>query len=99
MSDNKNIQAFPSKEIDWQESSMQGQTVYNDQNPGMTLRDYFAAKAMASVILVWNTEATQSHRALLKKSWSEQYGNKTVRDCVALDSYNMADAMLKAREK
>lgn len=54
--------------------------VVGDQmSPGMTLRDYFAAKAMQG--LTQNMEA-----------WSLQV------DSVALESYAMADAMLRARE-
>ena len=47
--------------------------------PGMTLRDYFAAKAMQGVTT---------------RGWTP--GNSM--DAVAQDCYQMADAMLKARE-
>jgi hypothetical protein len=46
---------------------------------GMSLRDYFAAKAMQSYIRNGN-------------GWGKDYKN------VAIDSYKMADAMLKERE-
>jgi hypothetical protein len=46
---------------------------------GMTLRDYFAAKAMQSM------------------NSREDYIN-TPADAIALDAYDLADAMLKARE-
>jgi hypothetical protein len=46
---------------------------------GMTLRDYFAAKAMQSM----NTR--------------QDYSDAPA-DAIALDAYELADAMLKARE-
>lgn len=50
---------------------------------GMTLRDYFAAKAMQSII---------------SKMDSAQY-NYTGAGSVASDAYAFADAMIKEREK
>jgi hypothetical protein len=50
--------------------------LWNDK--GMTLRDYFAAKAMQTM-LGWDNDHT---------NW----------DSYAEDAYQMADAMLKARE-
>jgi predicted membrane-bound spermidine synthase len=49
---------------------------------GMTLRDYFAAKAMVAFID--------------KEEWQSTVGD--VSENVAYNSYAMADAMLKARE-
>jgi hypothetical protein len=48
---------------------------------GMTLRDYFAAKAMQGLLVATVTPITV---------WSQ--------DDVAETAYNMADAMLKARQ-
>lgn len=45
-----NPPAFPTKSIDFQASAIQGSTVYDNYDEGMTLRDYFAAKAMQSII-------------------------------------------------
>ena len=56
---------------------------FNQGEPGMTLRDYFAAKAMQSII---------------SKMDSAQY-NYTGAEPVASDAYAFADAMLKEREK
>ena len=50
--------------------------------PGITLRDYFAAKAMQAQLQTL-----------------DEYPDEHWRDGVAMDSYRMADAMLKAREK
>ena len=47
---------------------------------GMTLRDYFAAKAMQSLIAVYNDD----------KHLVDQYAQR---------AYEIADAMLKAREE
>jgi hypothetical protein len=48
------------------------------EKAGMTLRDYFAAKAMLGLL---------TSTRISKPDW------------IANDSYEMADAMLKAREK
>ena len=52
---------------------------------GMTLRDYFAAEALPQALAEYAAEAR-------KHGWAEGW-----RDCVAMDVYSMADAMLKAR--
>jgi hypothetical protein len=67
-----NIPAFPVEMIYTQE---------NEKFNGMTLRDYFAAKAMQGMFNYWdeNPHLEFDHIA----------------DC----SYDMADAMMKAREK
>lgn len=49
---------------------------------GMTLRDYFAAKAMQATL-----------------STITDFPDETWRIGVAIDSYAMADAMLKARDQ
>jgi hypothetical protein len=53
---------------------------------GMTLRDYFAAKALPSAFAQYIEYAEEN-------GWHEGW-----RDGVARDAYSMADAMLKARE-
>ena len=50
---------------------------------GMTLRDYFAAKAMVAFIN--------------KDEWQSTVGEISVN--VAFNAYSLADAMLEAREK
>ena len=55
---------------------------------GMTLRDYFAAKAMQGLLSNgWCSDLRNDH-------YGENAGNQTV----ATDAYMMADAMMKARE-
>lgn len=51
---------------------------------GMTLRDYFAAKAMQSAYLHYSSEAE------ITKHWTSEG--------VAEAAYSMADAMLEARK-
>ena len=78
-----------------------------DGHNGMTLRDYFAAKAMISIITSrtdsvyliepqWNIEsntglhaARENFHRMLRQHFSE----------TAIRAYDMADAMLKAREQ
>ena len=55
---------------------------------GMTLRDYFAAKAMQGLI---------AHEERAKQLGSHNLGDFDVR--VAVCAYRYADAMLKAREQ
>ena len=54
-----------------------------DPQKGITLRDYFAAKAMVAFIN--------------KDEWQSTVGEISVN--VAFNAYSLADAMLKAREK
>jgi len=58
---------------------------------GMTLRDYFAAKAMQAILPTYNTVDV----------FDDQTGDDddpSFPELIAIDSYLMADAMLKARE-
>lgn len=56
---------------------------------GMTIRDYFAAKAMQAIISSALTEGTKTQYTISKPDFLE---------CLSLDAYAHADAMLKARE-
>jgi hypothetical protein len=60
------------------------------EHEGMTLRDYFAAKAMQSIYAA-NVEWTPTGTPMDEESLQ-------VLADVAQDAYKMADAMLKARE-
>ena len=67
-----------------------------DYGTGMTLRDYFAAKAMQGIICTPINEYDDGHAAVyLSDGLSFSDG---MRGSVAAASYAMADAMLKARE-
>jgi hypothetical protein len=57
-----------------------------NEQQGMTLRDYFAAKAMQGLISSIG-------------QWSAGTPNLEFSDSVATDAYWIADAMLKAREQ
>jgi len=56
-------------------------------NEGMTLRDYFAAKAMIPCYQEW-----------LKNGWNVPE-HEEVMENIANESYLIADAMIKARQK
>lgn len=72
--------AFPSLKTTWNKSP----GVYSSEvEPGMTLRDYFAAKAMPMLMKQWPIDIFDNH----------------AQDEVAQRCYLMADAMLKAREQ
>ena len=65
---------------------------FNLGKPGMTLRDYFAAKAMQGIVSSIDGEGSyqrlRGHAADVGLSVSEW---------IARDAYKQADAMLKAR--
>jgi hypothetical protein len=61
-------------------------TEYHGMDSGMTLRDYFAAKAMAAIVRRWDGHSFGGGPN------SPQYKE------LAEDAYFIADAMLKARE-
>lgn len=60
---------------------------------GMTLRDYFAAKAMQAMITGIDTD----EKFLRYRSIAYEKG-LSVSEWIAQDSYKQADAMLKQRE-
>lgn len=68
--------AFPTHE---------GNHLKDYSDPGMTLRDYFAAKAMQSALLTSKPENPPGRMDIYAQS-------------VAEIAYEMADAMLRARE-
>lgn len=78
----KDIKAFPNQRFRQNNEDGCGLYVFDE---GMTLRDYFAAKAMQGILSNWNYE---------------QEGNSVFKpDAVSKRAYVMADAMLEAREK
>jgi hypothetical protein len=60
-----------------------------DGHQGMTLRDYFAAKAMQGLF---------SSIGEITKSWSAMARDIPLKDYISDYSYEIADAMLKQRE-
>jgi len=75
--------AFPTY---WYDRDSTGEMVVREQADGMSLRDYFAAKAMQSIIAKSPYEINSY----------EESKNKI--EVCAIGSYVYADAMLKARE-
>jgi len=67
---------------------------YAPENQGMTLRDYFAAKAMQGYVSArgWHPDFTYP------ADFNFDAGKRAA-DAVAVASYQYADAMLKAREQ
>lgn len=64
---------------------------------GMTLRDYFAAKAMHAEIVTTASDVTPDAMQALVDS-AAKYG-RTIEQHVAWNAYRMADAMLAERSK
>ena len=60
---------------------------------GMSLRDYFAAKAMQSILLAVSTN-TDAAMALDEGAGTNRVSHT---DRMALEAYSVADAMIKAR--
>ena len=84
MDNKENPTAFPFTE---KVTTQSGLSSYDEDvhHPGMTLRDYFAAKAM---------HAMYSNMAILKHAdKNDPHGD------IAMDAYVVADFMLKARKK
>jgi hypothetical protein len=77
--------AFPTKVITGTEyiENVGNRHTY-DEYPGMTLRDYFAAKALSSIVII---------------CVDDPRGGKDYPEYCAEQSYAIADAMLKAREQ
>ena len=81
MNDKTGGSAFPTNEA--QPDGMGGMMSATG-HPGMTLRDYFAAKAMQGMVSHWWT-------GFIAIFFNNRH--------LAEDAYKMADAMLKAREQ
>jgi hypothetical protein len=98
MSENKkpyNPSAFPSKTIVHHESAMQCRTVYNGQEEGMTLRDYFASETIQCPV---------DYKPMNLYHWFRWAFGFSYKGCnrpseeIAFKAYEIADAMLKQRE-
>ena len=61
--------------------------------PGMTLRDYFAAKAMQGIVS--SIDGEDNYRRLRGHAAAAEL---SVSEWIARDAYKQADAMIKARE-
>lgn len=71
----------------------------NNGEPGMTLRDYFAAKALPITYQYWMTDYYHPDASDADLRACEGRGSLMEKlDLIAQDAYEIADAMLKARE-
>jgi len=75
----KNPSAFPLHPEHWQE-----------ENQGMTLRDYFAARGIETLMKSVTLELESKHYSIDKA--------QKIQDVYASMCYAMADAMMRARE-
>ena len=92
----KNVPAFPLNTPKWHESvSDAGWLDNNDFTMGMTLRDYFAAKAMEKLM----GKMYDSILEILKQSYEDDDAKEMSKLMIADTAYEWADAMLKAREQ
>lgn len=67
------------------------------EQTGMSVRDYFAAKAMVAEILTTCSDATPEGAEALIRAAAD--AGQTPIERIALNAYQMADAMLKARDR
>lgn len=71
---------------------------------GMTLRDYFAAAALPSVISLWESAYIRDGEVGIpltdhdEKEGIPSYSPTTEATLIAIDAYAVADAMLEARK-
>jgi len=91
-----NKKAYPSQEIDFSETTIQGKTIYEDQDSGMDLRDYFAAKALQGIFA---NNKMWFNMCMDKSKCTRDKENDNIEDYVSQQCYRMADAMLKERDK
>ena len=85
--------AFPTTErVEWHEDLGQGKPGYREYmaTGGMTLRDYFAAKAMQAMV-------SAEFQMVGCVAYIDRNGGR-LEDHVSACAYEVADAMLKARE-
>ena len=64
----------------------------------ISLRDFIATQAMAANMSTWNSEISDEYRIKLLQDWVKRFGNENVYKCIALISYEMADAMLSVKD-
>jgi len=98
MNTTDNTKAFPSKELDYNQTILQGKTIYYDQDRGMELRDYFAAKENGKDITE-NYTISRAEEVLNRKIPSNNIElAKFWFELEARLQYMKADAMMKQRK-
>ena len=82
--------AFPGKRYTGQVEYVEGvgNRYIHEPTEGMSLRDYFAAKAMASLLGC----------GVPSKATADTFKDFSVAEYISTQAYEMADEMLKARE-
>lgn len=68
-----------------------------EESAGMSLRDYFAAKAMQAEMITTFSDATPAAAEAFSKGAAE--AGHTVKEHLAYNAYQIADAMLAERAK
>jgi hypothetical protein len=61
------------------------------------LRDKIAIECMKAEVISWNSEMSKKQRIARLQDWIKRHGDLTINESIAIDCYQMADAMLKAR--
>lgn len=69
---------------------------YSGTEMGMTLRDYFAAKAMQAIIQANTMRVSIANE--LQSNCDKEFVDKEA-ECLAEGAYQMADAMLRMRKE
>lgn len=102
MSNTKNTggAAFPTTGEQFVEGvhGIQPQSAYGMQgSEGMTLRDYFAARAMHGIVSGVSSLDKEGEERV-RKDWLKSYPGRTWGQAASEQAYHIADAMLKARD-
>ena len=96
-----NTPAFPLNTPKWHESVSDAGFQDIDFTMGMTLRDYFAAKALPICYQYWMTD--YHHPNIVdsenRNAYPKNDFDQGTKELIAEDAYEMADIMLKAREQ
>lgn len=92
---NTSTRESPMKDNDEFAFPLQEDEYLGDLHHGMTLRDYIAAKCVASMV---STISSGDDYERVKKA-AEYHNMDRVSDWFAYESYKQADAMLRARKK
>ncbi|MDN7558829.1 hypothetical protein [Burkholderia orbicola] len=73
----------------------EGETTISTVQPGMTLRDYFAAKALAGMLAEPLSDDTEPSSIFFTPNFDKEHAQPG--DRIAAAAYVLADAMLRAR--
>ena len=96
MSDDTGGPAFPLSTPEWHEQVSQQGYLDHDFTMGMTLRDYFAAKAIPALLELWHKDlSADDDPGFAGLRLTDNEGGTP--DMIAEEAYAIADAMLAAR--